>query len=768
MSDGHDHLPVEHELPHDVTIHTGEVIPIYGHHHTNCALASGAWSDPNIWELGTVPSPVDKVCVPVGLSVVITEQAICMDLVITGRVTIAGGKLSVRTVTVLPTGYFGGTDAAKVVFRDFPIDTTKDPSQFGNGLIVIDGEVDFVGKPKKTWATPTNYCFLGQLAIEFKTSIDGWKAGDRIVLPHTLQDDSQKTAEVCIIRMVEGNKVYLLDPVLNTHPFWRAPNGDVESFDIGNLDQSIEFSSENPSGTRGHCMFTHHADVTLRNVVLRHLGRTTTAPLSSHTKNPDGTWTGIPGTNQIGRYSCHFHHCVGRENNGKPYQALVDSCVVESSPKWGIALHTSHFGAVTNNFLYDCAGAHIVTEDPLPYGFVIDSNVIAGNTRGSGQRITERAHRNLAGGDHWHDRVGLGLESMMGQITNNRIYGCKEGIGMAGFETSTLYYPKKRGIMLTGKSDPNAVTLAEYLGYRPPLPRRYPFLFDTSGNKVMGGRRGFETWTVNAYQDYPEKMFPGLKIVHCEIPTDFEDQRETTCYDWQILGDFSKIVAVTGNGVDIGNAVAFKGNYEFGASFIRCKFRGYSVAYRSHFPSDYTNFIDCEFECPMIVYQGQGSISGVEGGWQGRFKNCKFNKVSGKLMFIAGNYPKYHTLWFRQPAVPPAIPAKAYAVPVSVEITPWIDGRNIKVYHSIQHKDFALPAITDPTKAYADLPVGCWTQKQFAEKGKPIFGEVTPDWCEVDPAFQPGYFHIATITKPLTLEERVAELERWRRAIEGK
>lgn len=771
MSDGHDHQPIQHELPHDITIHTGEVIPIYGHHHTNCAIASGRWDDATIWDAGRIPSPDDKVCVPQGLVVVIAndaDAAVCMDLVVTGTVSIRdNATLRVRTITVLPSGLLAANNTVKIIIRDIPIDTVKDPSQFGNGLLVIDGTVDFIGKPKKTWATPVTECYPGDTVVAFRTSIDGWRAGDRIVLPHTLQDESQKTSEVCIIKMIDGNKVHLMNPVLYTHPFWRAPNGDFKTFDIGNLDQSIEISSENPNGTRGHCLFTHHADISFRNVVFRQLGRTTTAPLNSHAKNPDGTWTGIAGTNQIGRYACHFHHCVGRENNGKPYQALIDSCVIESSPKWGIALHTSHFGAVTNNFVYDCAGAHIITEDPLPYGFIIDNNVIIGNSRGSGQRITERAHRNLAGGDHWHDRVGLGLQSMMGQITNNRIYGCKEGIGMAGFETTILFYPTQRGVMAKINT-PTAITLAEYHGWVPGKPRRYPFLFDTSGNKVMGCRRGFEAWTVNAYTDYPEKMFPGLEIIHCEIPTDFQDQRETTCYDWQILGDFSKIIPVTGNGLDAGYAIMFKGNYEFGATFVRCKFRGYNAVYRSIFPSDYTNFLECEFECPLIVYQPQGALNGIGGGWQAKFHNCKFNKVAGKLMFIAGNYPKYYTIWFRSPVVPPATPARAYATPANIEITPWIDGRNIKVYHGQQHKDFALPAITDPTKAYADLPVGCWTQKQFAEKGTPIFGEVTPDWAETAPEFMPGFFHIATITKPMTLEERVAELERWRKVMESK
>src|SRR5690606_16006173 len=285
----------------------------------------------------------------------------------------------------------------------------------------------------------------------------GCKPGDVLIIPDTRQimtyegvfKENLNSEKVTVSGLNNQTKVAIVNTKNKYDHFgWRKNGITVSSFHVGNLTQDIILESENPNGTRAHCLFTRHADITLRGVSFNELGRTTTSLLGPE--------------NQIGRYSIHFHHCLGRHWKcdpcqcidcacpARPYQFIVENCSISGSPKWGIAIHGSHFGLVRNCVVYDCAGAGIVTEDPLVYGNTIDNNLIIGYRDGSGQTIkpqggtissiTARAERNKFEGDHWHNKMGLGLASAANNITNNVIYNCLDGIGMAGFRTTTLKF----------------------------------------------------------------------------------------------------------------------------------------------------------------------------------------------------------------------------------------------------------------------------------------------------------------------------------------
>ena len=68
--------------------------------------------------------------------------------------------------------------------------------------------------------------------------------------------------------------------------------------------------SENPNGVRGHMIFMARADVDLRYVEVREMGRTRMGVLDSTEFDAQGKVTNF-GTNQIGRYAIHFHHDFG-------------------------------------------------------------------------------------------------------------------------------------------------------------------------------------------------------------------------------------------------------------------------------------------------------------------------------------------------------------------------------------------------------------------------------------------------------------------------
>ena len=762
MSDGH-------SIPHDANNHAGDTIPVYGHHHTCCAIQSGNWANPTIWDAGRIPNEEDKVCIPEGFHVVMDgvhapstleervadlerrvtaletgqpsfglseEVSTCLDLVITGLLECKGDfKFHVRTITVLKPGHLLIDEKGEVVFRDMPIDTTYDPFQFGHGLIAVDGKVTIVGQEKTSWLQLNKEVFAGDQSLVLRDTPIGWLTGDELVLPETRQPlvpadllDANRQTEVVTIASIEGTVVHLQSPVQFAHLGWRNQSGVAEIMpDVGNLSRSIVLRSENPEGTRGHLLLTGRSEISLKYVELRSLGRTSVALLNSTKKNADGTVT--VGTNQIGRYALHFHHCLGILNSPNPYQFEALGVSIRLSEKWGLAIHGSHYGYVGRCVIDRAKGAGIVTETVAEYGSVVEHNMIIGRT-GSGQRMTTdhagRGKRNDPLGDFWNGGQDLGLTSAACIIRNNHIYNCQEGIGMAGFRTTTAAWPKFRG------ADPAVA------GIRQPYtsPYRYPFIFDTSHNQLWSCWRGIETWTADCYPDQ-EKMFPNLTIIHAKNGTDLEDQTETTTYNWRILGDFTKVTTPTNGASNANIALRFKDGYEFGHTHFDCEYRGYDIGYRSVFPGSYSKFVRCKFECAHVVYQPLGGKASISGAWDGVWEGCTFLPVNNiAFKFIDGWYPKYDiTLWLKSHD-----PKRKYLPKVTYNIAPWKDGRNLKIYHWFQTPNFALPPLADPTKAYGDLPPGVYSNAQLIALGTPIYGEVMPTDAVQSPDFGTSFW----------------------------
>jgi len=108
---------------------------------------------------------------------------------------------------------------------------------------------------------------------------------------------------------------------------------------------------------------TGRADVDLRHAAFLDLGRTTVQSPNNATFDADGNVLTI-GTNQIGRYSLHFHHLhgpVNPSNTGYQYEAVGN--VIAGGLKWGLVIHQSHYGQVADNVAYRIEGAGFATED---------------------------------------------------------------------------------------------------------------------------------------------------------------------------------------------------------------------------------------------------------------------------------------------------------------------------------------------------------------------------------------------------------------------
>ena len=729
------------------------------HHETVPAIGSDATR--------TTPDPAsadESFRVNSGQTVRITGNESCKDIYVNGfgdapAVLELTNGCELRVQTIL----LGGPQAilrtppgqavrCRVVWRSLPFDILNDPQQFGNGLISISGQLLLSGEnPRESIGEVSAELKAGDRTIALPRAPPAWRAGDELWIPDTRQPVAGQTSqtESAVIRSIGGNTVTLTAPLEFDHLGWHRQDGTLgELFEVANVTQPIVFQSESLTDKRGHAIFMDHCRIEVSGLTLREMGRTTGAPLHSTVWTP-GQPASLQqiGTNQIGRYAFHLHGMPGRMDAGE-WQVQMRHFSIVGSPKLGLVLHhASHFGLYENFAIVDCSGGALTTETPNVYGNRFANGIIIGKRPGTGLRLTDRAGRNVNGGDHWHPTTGLALQSAMNEFHDIGIYSVQEGIGLVGFRTSILYRPLRRGEHETSTNRQNILT----------LPYRYPFL-PSSNVRVWGCWRGIETWTADCHEN-TERMFPGLTIIHTRNPTDFEDQQETWLEGYRILGDFAQVVTPTSTANPGTYGLHWKGGYRFGITVNGGEVRGYDVAYDLVHDENYTRFLGVTFECPCINYLPIGRVQRNAPGaeWEGLWEDCEFLPVNGARQFINGQYPKYDLrLSYNHPNRPEihSLHRLSYA------IRPWHDGRDLDTYHYESDADFSVKPIVAPN-FYGDWPPGVNSQRQLIELGTPIYGQqIPPTAFQNSEEFGPFWADDVTLENRLRrIEERLDALE---------
>jgi hypothetical protein len=454
----HAHTPIVSGVPAG--------IPLICADPTIASVGSGAWSSPATWSTGTVPGVDDKVLIAAGHDVAYdsTSDAALSCIEVRGRLafkTDANSRMKVVTVMVMEGGTLEvGTPAhpvsegvtAEMVFADRPLDLTIDPGQFGNGIVAL-GTVTMHGSVKApTFVRLMREPLAGQARLAFAQAVTGWQVGDRLVLPDTRQlragqrgHDYQPQDEEAQIAAISGAEVTLRAPLAFDHKGARNAEGRLEFLPhAGNISRNVIVRSEHADGTRAHTIFISHADVDLRYAEFRDMGRTRAGVLDNTEFDPHGTATHI-GTNQIGRYAIHFHHDFGpgkAPSNG--YQFTLIGNAVDNAPKWGVAVHNSHYGLIQDNVVYRTHGAGIVTEDGTESFNVFDRN-FALRSDGSG----EFAPRSGYGGptpDPGGEGAGFWFRGPNNYIRNNvSANGEAFGYGLAAGSLGIARIPKFKG-----------------------------------------------------------------------------------------------------------------------------------------------------------------------------------------------------------------------------------------------------------------------------------------------------------------------------------
>ena len=454
----HDHTPAVSGLPQGV--------PYFCASPSVTSAASGLWSDPKTWSTGKVPGANDKVKISAGhevtYNVVSDAKLECVE--VDGHLrfdTTSNTKVKVGNLTVMEPGSLEiGTQAtpvspnvtAEIVIADQPLDRDVDPAQIGTGIEGL-GKITMHGSVKApTFLRLAKEPLAGDATLVFDQNVSEWQPGDRIVIPDTRQLRSnqrgmgyQSQDEKLQIASISATEVALAMPLRYDHKGARNAGGRLEFLPhVGNVSRNVVIRSENPAGTRGHMIFMSRADVDLRYVEVRDMGRTRMGVLDNTEFDASGHLARF-GTNQIGRYAIHFHHDFGPNvTPANGYQFTLIGNSVEGAPKWGITVHNSHYGLVRDNVVYNTRGAGIVTEDGTESFNEFDHN-FALRSEGSG----DFAPRSGYGGplpDPGGEGAGFWFRGPNNYVRNNVAANADAfGFGLAAGSLGLVHVPAFKG-----------------------------------------------------------------------------------------------------------------------------------------------------------------------------------------------------------------------------------------------------------------------------------------------------------------------------------
>ena len=524
------------------------------------SVQSGNWSNPSTWQGGQIPTASHVVRIVQGHTVTINDvNAVAYTIAVDGKLAFAptvNTRLKVTNLEVMAGDMGAGTRGvlevgttaipiasnvvAEIIIANSPLGgSVADPDQFGTGLLAF-GKVSMNGSVKTpTFVRLATEPHAGNSTLTLSAAVSGWQIGDRLVLPDTRHIKESEVSpagawvngvnqwEERTLQAVsaDGKTLTLNLSLTYDHLGARDQNNVLEFLPhVGNLTRNVIVRSESPSGTRGHVLFNHLADVDIRYALFKDLGRTTYTPLNTT-------------TNHIGRYPIHMHHLSGplpSPANGYQFTVLgnaVDGGSVETQFKWGITVHGSHYGLIQDNVVYNYNGAAVATEDGSESFNVFDHNFVM---RGMGEPNDSLGQARMALGT---EGVGFWFRGPNNYVRNNVAanYQNTETEASYGFVFQFQYLgdvaiPNFKGadtIMATGQSttkDGNNMPLLQvqnneaYGAMQGGLTfwwinSQDPVAYATAQESVIKDLTLWNIYNVNIYA-YPSQkvIFDGLKI----------------------------------------------------------------------------------------------------------------------------------------------------------------------------------------------------------------------------------------------------------------
>jgi hypothetical protein len=368
--------------------------------------------------------------VPAGSNWVLPNNATFDCIEIESGASLAMPVTRLDVTTVLNHGTFDVACGAEVVWRDVPIDTSRDPFQWGNGLLNF-GARRAVCPVKTPFVEASEDIPAGATSLTLASAPVGWVAGNELLLPDMRQIGSvykgppPSREAPAFIASISGTSLTLSKPLDFAHPSVRDPDGGlVLRPRVANLSRGTVIRSENPNGTRGHIVdLGADASWDWQGVEHRDLGRTRNAPRDSTSADLSHI-----GTNQIGKYGCLHAHQAGSSLFVRRFVNNV--CTSVPGFSWAIAVHGTNDTLIQDNISVGYDGGSFVTEDGPETGNVFTGNVGAYSV-GNGQNALVNAQQGCPG----CEGAAFWLKGLANVIERNEAWN--SSIGMTLFSRLT-------------------------------------------------------------------------------------------------------------------------------------------------------------------------------------------------------------------------------------------------------------------------------------------------------------------------------------------
>ena len=414
----------------------------------------------------------NSLIVPAGAVVTLPPDSTWDAIEVAGTLVVSRAHdTTVRFIhlTILPGGRLdAGTEADPVlrevnlVVRDVPIDTARDPFQWGNGLVNF-GSQTRVGQYKTPFVELAEDAPAGATSLTLVSVPVGWRVGDELLLPDMRQIGEVRGAAVgrespVTVAAIAGTVVTLSKPLDFAHGSVRDPDGGlVLRPRVANLTRNIVVSSENPNGVRGHTANIGHAaswDV---------LGNQSIGVGRTRNEARDSTSTDLRhiGTNQIGKYADHDHHAG---SSVAVRRSRANSYIGIGPDSWAKVVHGTHDTVVEDNVCVDFDGGCFVTEDGYEIRNVFRHNVAAyslGNGREAQRNVEDDCqgcegsgfwfrglHNIIEANEAWNNTIGINLFSKL-QV-NADVPGAPGGMPDTSFDSNNAVPMSFRGNVTLG------------------------------------------------------------------------------------------------------------------------------------------------------------------------------------------------------------------------------------------------------------------------------------------------------------------------------
>jgi hypothetical protein len=356
---------------------------------------SGPWSAPATWEGGKVPVTGDRVQIRSGHRIVydVKSDKAIRFIHIAGTLTFAPDqdtRLDVGLIKIQP-----GEDASEDGFdcdahvpevepgKSRPALLVGTPArpiaakhtalirltyfdgadkQSWPAIVCCGGRMDFHGAAMtRTWVKLGETAKKGATTVLLAEPVQGWKAGDRILITAT------KGHEIGGTRRPGVGKV----PVQTEERTIKAINKDRITLDkalgyehlgtgeyrgaVANLSRNVIVESADPKGGRGHTMYHRGSAGSISYAEFRHLGK-----------------EGV-----LGRYALHFH-LVGNTMRGS---SVIGASIWDSANRW-LTIHGTNYLVVRDCVGYQSVGHGFFLEDGSEVYNVLERNLAVQAFRG--------------------------------------------------------------------------------------------------------------------------------------------------------------------------------------------------------------------------------------------------------------------------------------------------------------------------------------------------------------------------------------------------